>query len=319
MDNQKIKEKIFEINSMNIPQIEKSKLIFNLLNPNIYKKEENFDNSKKIIICKHSSLNLHCFYKCCNKFYGCRLCHDEEEDHEADRFNIDFVKCSFCNVIQKKSSSCQNPECFKYKKEHNYHCLKCNIWKNDQDSKLKIIDSYLIQNINTSSSFFHCEKCGICRIGMQKDYKHCDDCNMCLNKNTFDSHICKVNMKDKQCPICFENLWNSSKSCVVMKCGHGIHQACFLETLKNHNYYCSNCRKATIDLTDLWKNIDDYMDTQTMPDEYLEWKTKIQCRECNFVSTVQYHFEYHKCQSCNCYNTDIIEVIKDINSLNSSN
>lgn len=41
---------------------------------------------------------------CCGKFYVCRLCHDDEENHQMDRFKVREVKCASCNTIQEVKS-----------------------------------------------------------------------------------------------------------------------------------------------------------------------------------------------------------------------
>lgn len=312
MENHEIKKKILEINSMSIPQIEKSKMIFHLMNPNINNFIDTSEKSKRMF-CKHSKIHLHQIFKCCNKVYPCRFCHDEDQEHEAKRFDIDYVKCDFCNVSQKKDSACNNPECYQFEKKHNYYCHKCNIWKNDSDINLQYLNSILIQKINVNKKFFHCNKCGICRVGNSDDYKHCDSCNLCIKKNIFDQHVCKIDVKDKNCPICFEKIWSHSENPHILKCGHAMHYSCFVNTINNHNYYCSICRKSIIDLKPLWSQIDDYMNIQEMPDEYKDWTTFIRCRECNTESTVKYHFEYHKCLNleCGCYNTDILKLNKN--------
>ena len=38
---------------------------------------------------------------CCNQIYTCRLCHDEKEDHEMVRKNVETIKCLQCGNLQK--------------------------------------------------------------------------------------------------------------------------------------------------------------------------------------------------------------------------
>ena len=40
---------------------------------------------------------------CCNKTYPCRLCHDEKETHEIDRFAVKEVVCRKCDKRQPVS------------------------------------------------------------------------------------------------------------------------------------------------------------------------------------------------------------------------
>lgn len=37
---------------------------------------------------------------CCGKLYTCRLCHDNKEDHQLDRFKVKEVQCINCEKIQ---------------------------------------------------------------------------------------------------------------------------------------------------------------------------------------------------------------------------
>ena len=38
---------------------------------------------------------------CCGKTYTCRVCHDDEEDHELIRKNVNRVHCLTCDKVQQ--------------------------------------------------------------------------------------------------------------------------------------------------------------------------------------------------------------------------
>ncbi len=38
---------------------------------------------------------------------------------------------------------------------------------------------------------YHCDKCGICRVGGKENFKHCDTCGMCIDVEFFDTHKCQ--------------------------------------------------------------------------------------------------------------------------------
>ena len=57
-----------------------------------------------------------------------------------------------------------------------WHCPKCNLW---MDLKKKP---------------FHCDKCGICRVGGSDKFRHCEMCCMCISVAMLETHNC---MKDK--------------------------------------------------------------------------------------------------------------------------
>lgn len=45
-----------------------------------------------------------------------------------------------------------------------YACLVCNLFDDEGDKK----------------QIFHCDGCGICRVGGRENFFHCSNCNMCL-------------------------------------------------------------------------------------------------------------------------------------------
>ena len=141
--NEDIKQKIREINRRDDISIsEKNELISEV----IYNKNTKTYN---LIICDHYDRN--CLLECpkCLKFYQCRLCHDEHEDHKIDRFSVKNIKCKLCKTVQPPSNKCK--KCLI--EMAYYYCSICNLYDNDEKKIIK-----------------HCEFCGICRIGINK---HC--------------------------------------------------------------------------------------------------------------------------------------------------
>jgi len=57
-----------------------------------------------------------------------------------------------------------------------WHCPKCNLW------------------MDLSKRPFHCDKCGICRVGGQDNFRHCEQCCMCISVAVYETHNC---IKDK--------------------------------------------------------------------------------------------------------------------------
>ena len=310
MSNAKF-DKILKINKINISMNEKQKLIREILNPKL-------KTSKciKVPFCSHYKKYNYLYTACCNKIYGCRFCHNENEDHELVRSETKFMQCRSCYTFQKISNSCQNPECYHFNKKHNYFCDKCNLWFNDIDYKLLFIDSLLINNIDFTKKCYHCKDCGICRIGKIDDFKHCHNCNLCIDKRYFDSHPCKVNIKEFDCPICLKSLWDSQDQPHILKCGHNIHKKCFMDYISQNNYKCPTCKMSMFDMSPHWNILDDFLQTQQVPQdsEYYNWKSKIHCNDCLEKSTIKYHFCYNKCPKCNSYNTVVDNILKDTDS-----
>lgn len=283
-----LRQNIIQINSRtDIDQTEKSKLIFELMNKNnTVKTEERSDN--EIMECPHYQRK--CLLEChqCNKFYPCRVCHDDNEDHEMNRHEVKKIKCKECLTIQEPNKFCINTDC-KIEFAH-YFCAICNLYVDDKE---KIIT--------------HCDKCGICRVGK---VKHCDICDMCYNEETFDNHICNVKF-DYQCAICGEELKASRDPVTTLPCKHIIHSKCLQQNLINGNYQCPLCKKSVTDMSNFWLQIDTYVQNSTMPVEYQDMKAEISCNDCDVKSITKFHFMYHKCSGCNGYNTNILRTFKD--------
>lgn len=50
---------------------------------------------------------------------------------------------------------------------------------------------------------------------------------------------------------------------------------------------------------------------EKMPKEYEAWYSQIYCNDCETKCLASYHFIYHKCSSCEGYNTKVIDLIKN--------
>ncbi len=144
---------------------------------------------------------------CCGQIYGCRVCHDEmvTDGHEVNRFQVTEVVCKECHTRQERSNKCIKCNIT----FGEYHCNICNLW------------------MNTTKEPFHCNKCGMCRVGGQQHFKHCDSCAMCIRESTFDNHTCFKDKFKNSCPVCREDMHTSRHASMDLKCGHAIHSHCF--------------------------------------------------------------------------------------------
>jgi hypothetical protein len=137
--------------------------------------------------------------ECCHRWYTCRLCHDNAEDHKIDRHATKLMMCMLCKLVQPVGQKCLRKGC--EATMGRYYCEKCRLWENDKTRKL-----------------YHCDKCGICRVGegIGIDFFHCDGCNMCLSLSLLDNHHCNRKNFDKNCPICDENIFNSVHPTIIL-------------------------------------------------------------------------------------------------------
>lgn len=74
----------------------------------------------------------------------------------------------------------------------NYFCGVCNLYDDD-----------------LSKQQFHCEECGICRVGGRENFFHCETCGACYSVELRNNHVCVPNSMSRDCPVCMEYLFDS--------------------------------------------------------------------------------------------------------------
>lgn len=242
----------------------------------------NYDDFR-VLGCKHYKRNVKLQCSACEKWYTCRLCHDEAEDHVLDRKATKNMLCMLCGSAQKAGEFCV--ECGK--RTAWYYCNICKLWDDDPNKNI-----------------YHCNDCGICRkgLGIGKDFFHCKKCGICMSMSVEHSHKCIERVSDCDCPICGEYMFSSPTPVVYMLCGHGIHKACYKEHLKT-SYKCPICNKSTKNMETQFRNLDLAVASQPMPPQFRDTKALISCNDCCAKSAVTYHWLGLKCAICDSYNT----------------
>ena len=244
--------------------------------------------------CKHYVRNVKPQCNICQRFYPCRLCHDEAvKDHALPRHSTRNMLCMHCLTPQPVAQWCkQCGEC-----AGTYYCTVCKLWNSDSEK-----------------SIYHCDDCGICRLGqgLGKDFYHCSVCAVCISINVAQTHRCIEQSTKCDCPICGEYMFTSPDTVVFMRCGHSIHENCFREWCKTA-YKCPICSKSVVNMESQFRRLDRHIDTQPMPEEYRDTKAIIHCNDCFHKSVVPFHWLGLRCEHCEGYNTTQLEVINPPN------
>ncbi|KAI9370935.1 hypothetical protein BJX61DRAFT_58364 [Aspergillus egyptiacus] len=239
--------------------------------------------------CPHYKRNvkLQCFD--CKKWYTCRFCHDAVEDHHLDRPKTENMLCMFCGHAQPAGQYCKSCD----ELAAQYFCAACKLWDND-----------------ASKSIYHCNDCGICRIGkgIGKDFFHCKTCSVCLPISIENTHKCIERSTQCDCPICGDYMFTSPETVVFMRCGHSIHQRCLSEYSKT-SYRCPICSKTITNMEARFRNLDRTIESQPMPADFKDTKAIITCNDCGTKSVVKYHWLGLKCDMCESYNTTQLSVL----------
>jgi uncharacterized CHY-type Zn-finger protein len=116
--------------------------------------EEVTEQETQVLGCPHYQRNVKLQCSTCGRWYTCRLCHDEVEDHILVRRATKNMLCMICGSAQRAGEFCV--QCGE--RAAWYYCDVCKLWDND-----------------ARKSIYHCNDCGICRKGqgLGKDYFHC--------------------------------------------------------------------------------------------------------------------------------------------------
>lgn len=240
--------------------------------------------------CRHYARRCKLRAECCQKFFSCRFCHDEAEDHEMDRFATEVVSCSTCGAEQAVSEHCiQCKTTFA-----RYFCRKCKFYDDDPDKDI-----------------FHCDRCGLCRNGKVKECRHCDICNSCISLKEGDEHKCLPGVLHGNCPCCLEYMHTSRIPVVFLRCGHAMHFPCF-ETYTQKKYTCPLCCRSMSDMRLLFAEFDRLLALQPKSKQFEDVVCALFCNDCLQESNSQYHtLGYYKCSAsvdCGSYNTIVRRV-----------
>lgn len=147
-----------------------------------------------------------------------------------------------------------------------YTCLICNLFDDDDKSQ------------------YHCDSCGICRVGGKERFFHCATCNMCLPiQLKLDGHRCVENVSRSNCAVCLEDIHTSRIPCHIPSCGHLLHRTCFEQLLCSGYYACPTCQQSMLDMKQLWQYLDNEVNITPMPKEYDNFFVDILCKDCHQV------------------------------------
>eukprot|EP00620_Florenciella_sp_RCC1587_P020882 CAMPEP_0182581158 /NCGR_PEP_ID=MMETSP1324-20130603/49149_1 /TAXON_ID=236786 /ORGANISM="Florenciella sp., Strain RCC1587" /LENGTH=380 /DNA_ID=CAMNT_0024797483 /DNA_START=217 /DNA_END=1356 /DNA_ORIENTATION=+ len=233
--------------------------------------------------CKHYTRSCVIIPVCCGRPYECRLCHDEHENHEIDRHATQEIICKECDHRQPVSNACMS--CGVVFGE--YFCGVCRMWDARKSEE--------------AAGKYHCDKCGICRVGAREDYIHCDRCSMCQSASQ-TNHTCFGESQYKSdCPVCRCDLFGSRIPALQMRCGHPIHTTCYDE-LSRADYRCPLCKKSICDMSLQWDLMRVEISTQPMPPEYAK-TISVFCNDCEATSQGERHFIGTPCGECGSFNT----------------
>ncbi|XP_008667057.1 putative RING zinc finger domain superfamily protein isoform X9 [Zea mays] len=268
--------------------------------------------------CKHYRRRCRIRAPCCGDVFHCRHCHNEstKDGHELDRHDVQSVICLVCDTEQPIAQVCCN--CGVCMGE--YFCAACNFLDDDVDKEQ-----------------FHCDDCGICRVGGKENFFHCQKCGKEINKSITshihhtrgcsgspspaihhpvvfflfahagscysttlrDRHCCIENSMKNNCPICYEYLFDSLRETSVLRCGHTMHLQCFHEMLKHDKFSCPICATPIFDMDKFFKALDAEMEASYL----YTGKGWVVCNDCRDTTQVFSGMAGHKCCHCQSHNT----------------
>jgi CHY zinc finger len=85
---------------------------------------------------------------------------DPKKRHELDRRAVSELVCALCGERQPSGAVCRSCSVA----FGAYTCLKCSFFDDELEKQQ-----------------FHCEECGICRVGGRENFFHCKTCSACYS------------------------------------------------------------------------------------------------------------------------------------------
>jgi uncharacterized CHY-type Zn-finger protein len=115
-------------------------------------------DERRVLGCSHYKRNVKLQCSACDRWYTCRFCHDDAEDHMLNRRETKHMLCMLCGYAQAAAELCRGCG----ESAARYYCDVCKLWDDDPQK-----------------SIYHCNDCGICRVGqgLGKDFFHCEVCS----------------------------------------------------------------------------------------------------------------------------------------------
>ena len=248
------------------------------------------DHAKGLHGCKHYRRRCKLVAPCCDEAFWCRHCHNERtaagewdprRRHELERSAVREVVCGLCDERQPAAASCRRCGVG----FGDYVCLRCCFFD------------------DVDRGQWHCDACGICRVGGAHRFFHCETCSCCYSTSLRGNHVCVENSMRSACPVCLEYLFDSVRPTAVLPCGHTIHSECLRECERQRQLSCPVCLRSYADLGALWRRLDAEVAATRMPEEYRRWRVSISCNDCSGEGVVAFHVLGLKCPSCSSYNT----------------
>jgi len=139
-------------------------------------------------------------------------CQEVSQPPVLNRNEVSEILCMRCGALQPVGTSCINPDCVPETRFAKHVCKLCRLY-DDAPSK----------------DIYHCPYCNTCRKGkgLDIDFQHCMTCNACIAIEEFEGHKCIPQRLEGNCPICQEEMKDSTVPLRGMSCGHVMHLNCF--------------------------------------------------------------------------------------------
>jgi RING finger/CHY zinc finger protein 1 len=202
---------------------------------------------------------------------------DPKKRHTLDRHKVVSVRCRTCATVQPPQQKCTCCGTVM----GAYFCGVCNLF-DDEGAKKQI---------------FHCDGCGICRVGGRDTFFHCDKCQACFAIALKGSHRCIEGNLKQDCPVCLEDMHTSRSAATLLKCGHAMHGSCLTDCLKGGNYRCPLCSSSIVDMSRYWRETDVECALTLMPAEYASTWVRVLCNDCHGEADTPWHIGGLKCRS----------------------
>lgn len=235
-----------------------------------------------ITFCTHSIQNCSIYIPCCQRFYACTECHDEQQpSHKLVIDHITEMKCNYCGERQPIAQWCK----YCVRQMGTYFCFSCRLW-------------------DTGTEYHHCNLCNRCHQGTAYDYRYCSQCHFCLLRRTPDFHVHNPHALQESCTICLQGPLATTRDYIYYPCcGHAVHENCYREYIQS-DYRCPSCRKTFTYVLDRFFTYEMERYINPTPPEY-SYPVSIYCNDCEVTQVVTNNLSHLRCENVYCQSFNV--------------
>eukprot|EP01147_Barroeca_monosierra_P006582 gene6582-7526_t len=221
--------------------------------------------------CVHYARHCLLLSPCCNRYYSCRRCHDEDED-------------------ENENSICEH--------QLERRAVKRLRWGNHVYDVANALETTFVQFAAFSMMIRQNSSITVMIVVFVA-------LAVVITSDIVLVVVLAIPAKDSRITTALsmrQHLHSSTRKLFVPPCNHILHDDCY-RLLLSTTVKCPLCSQSYFDISTKYHSLEKRIQNTPMPPQYINTFVHIRCRDCAQKSYTRFHSLGHKCQFCQSYNT----------------